>query len=158
MASNYTEYSNSLSDQKQSTAYSGEKPENLLPRKSTESGSNHVEGDQGGIEVSQVENLRPRQDRQNRQKQFECDQCGKCFSSSRDLNDHKRIHSGENPFEKCDLEQHKRRHSGEKPFECEQCGKWFNRGGNLTAHKRTHIFRCKSRYNRSLENLNKPFK
>jgi len=73
MASNYTEYSNSLSDQEQSTTYSGEKPENLLPRKSTESGSNRVVvGDQGGINVGQVENLRRRR---NGRKQFECDHC-----------------------------------------------------------------------------------
>jgi len=83
MPSNYTEYSNSLSDQEQSTTYSGEKPENLLPRESR------------GIEVNQVENLRRRQNRENRRNQYECDQCGKCFSSSRNLNDHKRIHSGE---------------------------------------------------------------
>ena len=147
MASNYTEYSNSLSDQKQSTPYIGEKPENLLPRKSTESGSNRAEGDQGGIEVSQVENLRRCQHRQNGRKQFECHQCGKCFSSSRNLNDRKRIHSEENPFEKGNLEQHKRTHSGKKPFECEQCGKRLSRAGKLTAHKRTHSgekpFECK---------------
>jgi len=57
MASNYTEYSTSLSVQEQSTTCSEEKPENLLPRKSTESGSNPVEGDKGGIEISQVANL-----------------------------------------------------------------------------------------------------
>ena len=67
MASNYTEYRNSLSYEEQSTTYSGEKPENLLPHKSTESGSNLAEGDQGGIEVSQVENLRRRQNRQAKQ-------------------------------------------------------------------------------------------
>jgi len=55
MASNYTEYSTSLSDQEQSATYSLEKPENLLPLKTTESGGNPVEGDQGGIEVNQVE-------------------------------------------------------------------------------------------------------
>ena len=79
MASNYTEYINSLSNQEQSTTYSGEKSENLLPRKSTESESNRAEGAQGGIEVSQVENLRRRQ---NGRKQFECHHCGNCFSSS----------------------------------------------------------------------------
>ena len=65
MASNYTEYSTSLSDQEQSATYSEEKPENLLPRKTTESGGNPVEGDQGGIEVNRVEYLRLRQNRQN---------------------------------------------------------------------------------------------
>ena len=47
MASNYTEYSTSLSVQEQSTTCPGEKPENLLPRESTESGSNRIEGDSG---------------------------------------------------------------------------------------------------------------
>ena len=53
MASNYTEYSTSLSDEEQSTIYSEEKPENLLPRKSPESASNPAEDDQEGIKVSQ---------------------------------------------------------------------------------------------------------
>jgi len=114
MASNYTEYRASLSVQEQSTAYCEEKPENLLPRESTESGSNPVE-----CEVSQVENLRRRRNRQNGRKPIECDQCGKCFSSSRNLNDHKRIHSGE------------------KPFECDQCGKCFTQSGTLSGHERT---------------------
>ena len=79
MASNYTEYSTRLSDQEESATYSEEKPETLLPRKLTESGSNSAEGDQGGTDVSQVENLRRRHNSKNGRKQFECDQCEKCL-------------------------------------------------------------------------------
>ena len=96
MASNYTEHSTSLSDQEQSASYSEEMAEHLLPRKSTESGINPVEEDRSGIEVSQVENLRRRQNRDNGRKPFECDHCGKCSSN---LKNHKRIHSGRKPFQ-----------------------------------------------------------
>jgi len=80
---------------------------------------------QGGIEVSQVENLRRRQNRQNGRKPLECDQCGKYFSFiSGNLKNRKRMQSGKNPFsatrvlkcfyQKGNLEEHERKHSGQK--------------------------------------------
>ena len=67
--------------------------------------------------------------------------CEKCFGTSGALKNHKRIHSGEKPYE-CDhcgrcftevgtLGRHRRTHSREKPHKCNQCGKGYTRRDTL---------------------------
>ncbi|GFR71861.1 zinc finger protein [Elysia marginata] len=77
-----------------------------------------------------------------------CSYCGLVLSSANALIEHKRIHTGDRPFEchicgkrftqKAHLNIHKRTHTGEKPYACNICNKRFAQSSHLVSHKRIH--------------------
>ncbi|XP_053294126.1 zinc finger protein 467 [Pleuronectes platessa] len=83
-----------------------------------------------------------------RDRRFICSYCGKCFTSSRSLETHVRVHTGERPYScaQCGkrftqsghLKTHQSVHTGERPFACEDCGKRFAGKQNLRIHQQKH--------------------
>jgi uncharacterized Zn-finger protein len=77
-----------------------------------------------------------------------CRSCGKSFSSKSNLTAHKKIHSGERPFEclvchkrfrqKAHLQKHETTHSSATPYQCNVCDKAFGHISNLNTHMATH--------------------
>ncbi|XP_061587380.1 zinc finger and BTB domain-containing protein 24-like [Cololabis saira] len=83
-----------------------------------------------------------------RDRRFACSYCGKCFTSSRSLETHVRVHTGERPYScaQCGkrftqsghLKTHQSVHTGERPFACQRCGKRFAGKQNLRIHLQKH--------------------
>uniref|UniRef100_A0A8C3APU2 C2H2-type domain-containing protein n=1 Tax=Cyclopterus lumpus TaxID=8103 RepID=A0A8C3APU2_CYCLU len=82
------------------------------------------------------------------QKPFKCPCCAKCFSLTKTLTRHVRIHTGDNPYQcqfcgknfcqKSDLVNHTRIHTGERPYQCQECRKSFMQKGHMVVHMRKH--------------------
>ncbi|KAM7379822.1 hypothetical protein PAMP_005344 [Pampus punctatissimus] len=99
-----------------------------------------------GLAASRPESLDL--NRYSRDRRFVCSYCGKCFTSSRSLETHVRVHTGERPYScaQCGkrftqsghLKTHQSVHTGERPFACEYCGKRFAGKQNLRIHQQKH--------------------
>ncbi|XP_071390640.1 zinc finger protein 260-like [Centroberyx affinis] len=82
------------------------------------------------------------------QKPYKCPRCGKCFSLTKTLIRHVKIHTEDKPYrcqfcernfcQKSDLVTHTRIHTGERPYQCQECQKSFAQKGNLVVHMRKH--------------------
>jgi hypothetical protein len=81
---------------------------------------------------------------------YKCNECAYSTHQHSNLLRHKRIHTGERPFEcpvagcgksfsvKCNLTTHERLHSDERPFACTSCDKTFKLKHHLTKHVMSH--------------------
>lgn len=82
------------------------------------------------------------------QKPYKCPCCTKCFSLTKTLIRHVKIHTEDKPYQcqfcgrnfcqKSDLVNHTRIHTGERPYQCQECHKSFAQKGNLVVHIRKH--------------------
>ncbi|XP_008284732.1 zinc finger protein 569-like [Stegastes partitus] len=82
------------------------------------------------------------------QKPYKCPCCTKCFSLTKTLIRHIKIHTEDKPYQcqfcgrnfcqKSDLVNHTRIHTGERPYQCQECNKSFAQKGNLVVHMRKH--------------------
>ncbi|XP_067321387.1 zinc finger protein 3-like [Anolis sagrei] len=93
----------------------------------------------------------------SQEEDFISQECRKSFIQSSALVRHKKLHTGEKPYQcqecgKCfayhsHLVRHKRFHTGEKPYQCQECGEKFAYSSALASHKRLHTgekpYQCK---------------
>ncbi|XP_054452373.1 zinc finger protein 500 [Anoplopoma fimbria] len=101
-----------------------------------------------GLGVSRLDPLELNRFCRDNNRRFVCSYCGKCFTSSRSLETHVRVHTGERPYScaQCGkrftqsghLKTHQSVHTGERPFACEQCGKRFAGKQNLRIHQQKY--------------------
>ncbi|XP_055522420.1 zinc finger protein 208-like [Wyeomyia smithii] len=81
-----------------------------------------------------------------------CEFCNKKYSSKLNLENHRRIHTGERPFA-CDicnrtfptaesLQHHKNAHTGDWLFECDICKRRFSQKSTLASHMNFHRTDC----------------
>ncbi|XP_020827152.1 zinc finger protein 786-like isoform X2 [Phascolarctos cinereus] len=85
-----------------------------------------------------------------------CLECGKGFTQKSKLIEHRRVHSGDRPFQcpecgksfrlKGHLLRHQRLHMRDRPFQCPECETSFCLKGHLLRHQRLHTgdrpFQC----------------
>lgn len=81
-------------------------------------------------------------------KKFPCDICGRMFTTKRNVEDHRRIHTGERPYvcnicgkafkQKASLFVHNRTHSDLFPFKCSYCDQGFRTKTPLMVHITKH--------------------
>lgn len=83
------------------------------------------------------------------QKPYKCPCCTKCFSLTKTLIRHIKIHTEDKTYQcplcgrkfcqKSDLVNHTRIHTGERPYQCQECHKCFAQKGNLVVHMKKHV-------------------
>lgn len=82
------------------------------------------------------------------EKPYKCPCCTKCFSLTKTLLRHVRIHTEDKQYEcrfcgrifcqKSELVSHTRVHTGERPYRCNQCDRSFTQNSNLVSHLKKH--------------------
>ncbi|XP_062533593.1 zinc finger protein OZF-like isoform X4 [Armigeres subalbatus] len=79
---------------------------------------------------------------------YSCEECGKCFGNSRNLKEHRFLHTNSKPYvcdvcgsafnQKASLHMHKRTHETNRSFQCSVCGRSFYTRAKLELHETTH--------------------
>ncbi|XP_049540254.1 zinc finger protein 239-like [Anopheles darlingi] len=94
--------------------------------------------------------LHKHQQRHGVEKRYQCETCWKGFSTSDDLQVHRKLHQKPNPRYRCEvcgkdfgrvytLRDHMKLHEPEPEHQCERCWKVFPKRRQLLLHARTHL-------------------